>query len=86
MMSAGHEGFTCNLSGLWINPLFPHFGARPDVITCSCSGDGLLEIKYDSFNNETCAFLKDSGYLSQKHHYYSLVQGHLMISGQLIIL
>lgn len=84
MMSAGHEGFTCNLSGLWINPLYPHFGACPDVITtCSCCGDGLLEIKCGSFNNEICAFLKDSGYLSWKHHYYTQVQGHLMISGQL---
>ena len=62
MMSAGHEGFTCNLCGLWINPLYPHFGARPDVITtCSCCGDGLLEIKCGSFNNEICTFLKDSG-------------------------
>ena len=73
-----------NLSGLWINPLYPHFGACPDVITtCSCCGDGLLEIKCGSFNNEICAFLKDSGYLSWKHHYYTQVQGHLMISGQL---
>ena len=91
MMSAGHEGFTCNLSGLWINPLYPHFGVSPDgITTCSCCGDGLLEIKCPfsarhagSLNNETCAFLTDSGYLSRKHRYYTQVQGQLMVSGQL---
>ena len=91
MMSAGHEGFTCNLSGLWINPLYPYFGVSPDgITTCSCCGDGLLEIKCPfsarhpgSLNNETCAFLTDSGFLSQKHRYYTQVQGQLMVSGQL---
>ena len=89
MMSAGHEGFTCNLSGLWINPLY--LGVSPDgITTCSCCGDGLLEIKCPflarhagSFNNKTCAFLTESGYLSRKHRYYTQVQGWLMVSGQL---
>ena len=45
IMSTDHEEFTCNLTKLWIN-LYPHLGVSPDgVTTCSCCGDGLLEIK-----------------------------------------
>ena len=91
MMSAGHEGFTCNLSGLWINSLYPHFGVSPNgITTCSCCEDGLLEIKCPflardagSLNNETYAFLTDSSYLSWKPRYYTQVQGQLMVGGQL---
>ena len=26
IMSIDHDGFTCNLTGLWVNPLYPHLG------------------------------------------------------------
>jgi len=32
-----HENFTRNLTGLWINPLYPHLRVSPDGVTsCSC--------------------------------------------------
>ena len=91
IMSAEHDNFTCSLSGLWINPCYPHLGVSPDGVTsCDCHGKGLLEIKcpYSARNaeflsNETCCFLTDSGYLNKKHRYYTQIQGQLMISGQL---
>lgn len=87
LQSTDHEGFACNLTDLWINPLYPHLGVSPDgVNTCSCCGDGWLEIKCpcsarhaSSLNNETCCFLTDTGYLNQKHRYYTQVQGQFMV-------
>ncbi|XP_065919203.1 uncharacterized protein [Dysidea avara] len=91
IMSAEHNNFTCNLTGLWINSLYPHLGVSPDGVTsCSCHGQGLLEIKcpYSARNaefltSETCCFLTDAGYLNKKHRYYTQIQGQLMISGLL---
>ena len=46
LMSVEHEGFACSLTGLWINPLYPHIRVSPDgVIMCNCCGKGLVEIK-----------------------------------------
>jgi len=46
LMSSEHGNFTCDRTGLWINPLYPHLEVSPDGVTsCSCHGDGLLEIK-----------------------------------------
>ena len=91
LLSTEHENFTCNLTGLWVNPLYPHLGVSPDGVTsCSCHGDGLLEIKcpYSSrdtsfLNKDNCSFLTESGYLNRKHRYYTQVQGQLMVSGLL---
>ena len=91
LMSTDHNNFTCNLTGLWINPLYPHLGVSPDGVTsCSCQGQGVLEIKRpysarnaDFLTNETCNFLTDAGYLNRKHHYYTQIQGQLMTSGLL---
>ena len=91
LMSAEHDSFTCNLTGLWINPLYPHLGVSPDGVTsCSCHGQGVLEIKCqysarndDFLTNETCSFLTDVGYLNRKHRYYTQIQGQFMISGPL---
>ena len=39
LLSAEHDNFTCNLTGLWINPLYPHLGVSPDGVTSrSCHG------------------------------------------------
>jgi len=89
LVSADHNNFTCNLTVLWINPLYPHLGVNPDGVTsCSCHGQGVLEIKCpysarnaDFLTNKACNFLTDAGYLNRKHHYYTQIQGQLMISG-----
>ena len=90
-MSAEHNNFTCNLTGLWINPLYPHLGVSPDGVTsCSCHGQGLLEIKCpysarhaEFLTSEMCCFMTGAGYLNKKYRYYSQIQGQLMISGLL---
>ena len=44
--SAQHEGLEYRLSGLHVNPQFPHLGASPDgLICCECCGEGTVEIK-----------------------------------------
>ena len=46
VMFTMHDNFACNLTGLWVSPLYPHLEANPDgVTTCGCHGDGLGEIK-----------------------------------------
>ena len=61
-----HENFTLALSGLKINPQYPHIGASADVVvSCSCCGSGVVEIK--------CPFcardkpLVDVDYLEEKN-------------------
>ena len=91
VMSTKHDNFTCNLTGLWVSPLYPHLGASPDGVTaCGCHGDGLVEIKCpfsarhaNSLSSQTCGFLTEAGFLDRKHHYYTQVQGQLMITGRL---
>ena len=91
VMSTKHDNFACNLTGLWVSPLYPHLGASPDgVTTCGCHGDGLVEIKCpfsarhaNSLSSQTCGFLTEAGFLDRKHRYYTQVQGQLMITDQL---
>lgn len=83
-----HTNFKCTLSGLVVNPLYPHLGASPDgVIECDCCGVGLLEIKcpYSArlshpkdMRDKTNFFMKANG-LSHTHRYYTQVQGQLAI-------
>jgi len=87
LMSSEHGNFTCDRTGLWINPFYSHLGVSRDGVTsCSCHGNGLLEIKcpYSArstavLSKESCSFLTDSGYLNKKHRYYTQVQGQLMV-------
>lgn len=91
VMSTKHEGFTCSLTGLCVNPLYPHMRVSPDGMTNRhCCGDGILEIKCpfsakhidpSSLTSSTCAFLTSTGYLNHKHRYYTQVQGQLMVTG-----
>ena len=95
-MSIKHENFTCDLSGLWINPLYPHLGASPYGVTnCDCCGNGLLEIKCPYSMKDThpgdiisamCSFITDAGSLNQKHRYYTQVQGQLMIANRVFVI
>ncbi|XP_033097192.1 uncharacterized protein LOC117101339 [Anneissia japonica] len=80
--------------GFVINKEFTFLGATPDVIVCSNSKCGLLEIKcpYSARNmsiSQACAditgfYLKHSENgiaLDRRHNYYAQVQGQLMITG-----
>ena len=41
-----HPSFRIKTTGLHVNPINPYFGASPDgLVTCTCCGDGLVEIK-----------------------------------------
>ena len=45
-MASKHDGFSLSVSGFVVNPAWPFLGAFPDsVISCTCCGDGALEIK-----------------------------------------
>ena len=68
------ENFTCDCTGLWLNPPYPHLGVSPDGVTsCSCYEDGLLEIKCPFsawrtavLSKESCSFLTKSSYFKQE--------------------
>ena len=81
LVASEHDNFTLSVTGLHINVAFPHLGASLDsLISCSCSDDGVLEIKCPyslSGGLPTDArFLKDNK-LSQQHQYYYQVQGQM---------
>lgn len=87
-----HEGFSFQPAGLFINKIMPHLGASPDgLVSCRCCGDGLIEIKcpfkhrYKNpvivTDKQFCLQPSSSGEmrLSQKHNYYTQIQGQLAI-------
>jgi len=90
-----HANFTCETSGLVINPELPHMGATPDgMIHCDCCGDGVVEVKCP-FCARECASLKEcvdsrfcledsNGKLQLKHShaYYYQVQTQLLVSNR----
>lgn len=50
--------FQVQASGFVSNPDHPWIGASPDgMITCTCHGDGVLEIKYP-FNSKDCSLFE----------------------------
>ena len=86
-----HVQFECHPAGLTVHPDYPHLGASPDgLISCSCCGDGLLEIKcpykhrdehpHQVNDSRFCLCLVDGAVmLSFKHDYYIQVQGQMAI-------
>ena len=45
-MQSSHENFTVEITGLHVDVEKPFLGASPDgLTTCSCHGQGLVEIK-----------------------------------------
>ena len=86
-----HTLFKVEMTGLHINPQYPHLGASPDgLISCACCGDGLLEIKWPySKRNEDPEVIADSSFylkptedglkLFESHDYYHQVQGQMAI-------
>ncbi|KAK3106389.1 hypothetical protein FSP39_018991 [Pinctada imbricata] len=92
-----HEQFCVAQSGFLVNRLFPHLGSSPDgLISCTCCGEGILEIKCpssDKWKNATpedcalddtffCKMSDDNIMLKKNHNYYYQVQGQLAISGR----
>ena len=89
-----HSSFQIKPAGLYVNPNYPHLGASPDgLVTCTCCGDGLLEIKCPYSIRHTTPnsagnnfYLKHTSQglkLSPSHAYYSQVQGQLAICDRL---
>lgn len=86
-----HEKFVCTLSGLCVNPKYPHLGATPDgIVKCECCGKGLIEIKCPYKYNKTHPHgVKDSKFclqhdngkvqLKMSHEYYYQIQGQLAV-------
>ena len=91
-----HEDVTVRKCGLLINPRYPYLGASPDgMVSCSCCGDGLIEIKCpfkykDVFPTEDEA-VDDKNYclkrntngevrLSTTHSYFDQIQGQMVVS------
>ena len=85
-----HMSFDVKSTGLHVHPKFPHLGASPDgLISCSCCGDGLLEIKcpyskrdYNptQINDHFYLNKTDQGLkLSKNHDYYKQIQGQMAI-------
>lgn len=85
-----HENFNCDRSGFVIHPDFPHLGASPDgLVSCSCCGEGCLEIKCpycykdpsDSLLSHSCLTEENNEItLSKKHAYFYQVQMQLFLS------
>ena len=86
-----HCSFQVENSGFVINPQWPFVGATPDgIISCSCCGRGVLEIKCPychrgesiemSVSKDNLKKASDeSFYLNQEHTYYYQVQTQLFV-------
>ena len=76
-----------------MNSEYPRFGASPDgLVTCSCCGDGCVEIKCPYTLKDTSSEIKDISWLTlndqgkyelkKNHPYYFQVQCQLFLSGR----
>ena len=82
-----HTSFKLEVTGLCVNPSFPHLGASPDgLVSCSCCGQGVLEIKCPYSVRHTTPDqapyllpIEDGHMLSKQHDYYYQIQGQLGI-------
>ena len=93
IMQRNHHDVSVNESGLVINPLWPHLGATPDgVVTCTCCGKGVLEIKCPFCNHNeaveavatgsnSCLLTSQDGtlYLDKRHMYYYQIQTQIFV-------
>ena len=91
MMDDCHNNFQFTVSGLHVNPNYPHLGASLDgLVECECCGKGLLEIKCPyKFRDEDPNEIEDESFylqhtrnskeLCHTHAYYFEVQGQLSI-------
>ena len=88
MMGDCHNNFQFTVSGLHVNPNYPHLGASLDgLVECERCGKGLLKIKCpykfcDEDPNEIEDESLNTGNSKELHHthaYYFQVQGQLSI-------
>ncbi|KAK7895769.1 hypothetical protein WMY93_021094 [Mugilogobius chulae] len=88
-ISKRHNNVTVDITGFVVRPDEPHLGTSPDgTVSCSCCGDGVLEIKcpYRYREGLRGAHLSEDFCLDQrmqlkkKHQYYHQVQLHMFVS------
>lgn len=91
MMDDCHNNFQFTVSGLHVNPNYPHLGASLDgLVECECCGKGLLERKCPyKFRDKDPNEIEDESFylqhtgnskeLCHTHAYYFQVQGQLSI-------
>lgn len=87
-----HQDLTVCDAGLHIDPSRPYLGASPDaLVSCSCCGDGVLEIKcphsakegvlHATENKHFCIENTDDGCgLKKDHEYHYQIQAQLFIT------
>ena len=89
-LKQGHENFTISKSGLRIRKDLPYLGASPDaIISCSCCGDSVVEVKCPfKFKEEediriilghADSCLMEDGQLKKEHNYYTQVQMQIYV-------
>ena len=86
-----HTSFKVDAAGLFVDPSYTYLGASPDgLVSCSCCGEGLLEIKcpYSIRDRDPTTITSGDFYLkvvegrlqlSSKHNYYFQIQGQLAL-------
>ena len=85
-----HQDFNCRESGFYIYQPKPFLGASPDgIVSCSCCGRGILEIKWSFKNKEKAiqnaadedpTFCLDSALsLKANHRYFAQIQLQMYI-------
>jgi hypothetical protein len=88
-----HSDVQASESGLWVDAEYGFIGASPDsIVTCSCCGEYLVEIKCPSSISHSTVELdyRKTGFLHQvngdivlkkSHKYYTQVQGQMGVTG-----
>ena len=85
-----HENTSVSQTGLNVNADLPHLGASPDgVLSCSCHGKTLLEIKYPhKYRNGLPGWNSDPGFpvfsdgcMDEGHPYYCQLQHQMLVIG-----
>ena len=82
--------------GLFVDAQMPYIGASPDrLVSCSCCGDGVLEVKCPSSCRDGERTVQEMPYLplkaghitrvnlDKKHQYYYQVQAQMAVTGRL---
>ena len=90
-----HSESKVDLTGLWISSSHPYIAASPDgFVSCSCCGDGLLEIKcpwtkrhmtadeYLASDQDVLHVSDGKVTMNDKHKYYAQVQTQMECTGR----
>ena len=94
IISKDHSDVVVNNCGLFVERCNMFLSASPDLlVSCSCCGEGLVEIKCPYTNREISPLSKPSTFLSASavdgrlrvetnHQYYTQMQGQLGVTGR----